>query len=245
LLQLPGVENAEVQFLLQLIKCMIVKLKRQIMKNIIWISAGIIIAMLFGCKDSYNEVSSEYDKSVDFTKYKTFSWLPDVADTINSPYNNDIIRNNIRNYFGLCMSDRGYSFDAENPDLLMQLIITNTKKDRPISDHSASYYYSPYYYGSYYYSPYPYGYYYNDHGLNGNDDYGRNSEYRRTYNQTYVNGSITLTFIDRKTNKVVWRGTAEGDIDNPSDINKDLHPAVHGIIDEYPVKSLVKRSHKI
>ncbi len=220
------------------------------MKKIIWISAGIFITMLFGCKDSYNKdsynkVSSEYDKSVDFTKYKTFSWLPDVADTINSPYNNDIIRNNIRNYFGLCMSDRGYSFDAENPDLLMQLVITNTKKDRTDSNRTNSYYYSPYYYGSGYYSPYHYNYYYNGHGLYGNGDYGRNAEYSRTYNQKYVNGSITLIFIDRKTNKEVWRGTAEGNIYDPSHINKDLHPAVHGIIDEYPVKSLVKRSHKI
>ena len=98
------------------------------MKKIIWITASIFIVMLVGCSTTYNAVSSDYDKSVDFTKYKTFSWLPDKADTINSPYNNAIIRNNIRNYFGLCMSDRGYSFDAENPDLLMQLVITNTKK---------------------------------------------------------------------------------------------------------------------
>jgi hypothetical protein len=220
------------------------------MKKIIWITAGVFIAMLFGCNDGhnnggYNKVSSEYDKSVDFTKYKTFSWLPDVADTINSPYNNDIIRSNIRNYFGLCMSDRGYSFDAENPDLLMQLTITNTKKVRSHSTYPTSYYYTPYYYGSYYYSPYHYGYYYNGTGLNGNDDYGRNSDYKRTYNPTYINGSITLTFIDRKANKQVWSGTAEGDIYDSSHISEDLHPAVHRIIAEYPVKSLVKRSDKM
>ena len=211
------------------------------MKKILWISAGILIVMAFGCKDTYNKVSSEYDKSLDFTKYKTFSWLPDKADTINSPYNNAIIRNNIRNYFGLCMSDRGYSFDAENPDLLMQLVITNTKKGGMDSTHPTSYYYNPYYYGSYYYSPYYYGYYYNGHGLYGDDYFGHYT----AYNQQYVDGSITLIFIDRKANKVVWSGTAEGDIYDPSHINKDLHPAVHSIIDEYPVKSLVKRSHKI
>ena len=201
--------------------------------------------MLFGCNDTYNKVSSEYDKSVDFTKYKTFSWLPDVADTTNSPYNNDIIRNNIRNYFGLCMSDRGYSFDAENPDLLMQLVITNTEKGRQYSSHPSAYYYQPYYHGSSYYTPYHHGYYYNGRGLGPNYNYGRHSDFRETYNQKYIDGSITLIFIDRKTDKVVWRGTAEGDIDDPSHINKDLHPAVHGIIEEYPVKSLVKRSHKI
>jgi hypothetical protein len=215
------------------------------MKKIIWITAVTFIGILFGCKDSYDKVSSEYDKSVDFTKYKTFSWLPDVADTLNSSYNNDLIRNNIRNYFGLCMSDRGYSFNTENPDLLMQLIITNTKKVRPNNNYPTSYYYNSYYYGSNYFSPYPYNYYYNDHGLHGDYYYSHNAEYRGRDNQTYVNGSITLIFTDRKTNKVVWRGTAEGDIYDPSHISKDLHPAVHAIIDEYPVKSLAKRSHKI
>jgi len=215
------------------------------MNKILLISAGIFVAMLFGCNDTYDKVSSEYDKSVDFTKYKTFSWLPDVTDTTNSPYNNDIIRNNIRNYFGLCMSDRGYSFDAENPDLLMQLVITNTEKARQYSSHPSAYYYQHYYYGSNYYTPYHYGYYYDGRGLGPNYNYGRYSDFRETYNQKYVDGSISLIFIDRKTDKVVWRGTAEGDIDDPSHINKDLHPAVHGIIEEYPVKSLVKRSHKI
>ncbi len=213
------------------------------MKKIIWISAGILLVMAFGCKHTaFNKVTSEYDKSVDFTKYKTFSWLPDKADTVNSPYNNEIIRNNIRNYFGLCMSDRGYSFEAENPDLLMKLVINNTKKDTVDNNHPTSYYYGPYYYGSYFYSPYHYRYTYNgQHGLYGDDYFG----HYPAHNQQYVNGSITLILIDRKANEVVWRGTAEGNIYDPSNISKDLHPAVHNIIDEYPVKSLVKRSRKM
>lgn len=209
------------------------------MKKIIWISASILIVMLVSCKDTYNKVSSTYDKTFDFTKYKTFAWLPDKADTTNSPYNNNIIRNNIRNYFGLCMSDRGYSFDAENPDVLMQLVITNTKKERPVSTHASSYYYNPYYYGSHYYSPYRYGYYYNNYGSYGHDYSGHSA----TQKQEYVNGSITLMFIDTKANKMIWSGTAEGDIYDSSNISKDLHPAVHNILDEYPVKPLVKRSH--
>lgn len=47
----------------------------------------------------------------------------------------------------------------------------------------------------------------------------------------YVNGSITLNFIDKKNSKLVWTGTAEGDIYDPSMVSPDLHPAVHGIID--------------
>ncbi|WP_394772576.1 DUF4136 domain-containing protein [Mucilaginibacter sp.] len=225
------------------------------MKKSIWISTGIIIIMLAGCSSIYNVVSSDYDRSADFTKYKTFAWLPDKADTANTSYNNEIIRNNIRNYFGQCVSDRGYSFDAENPDVLMQLVITNAKKERTVTTYPSStlsafpypYYYSPYYYGSHYYSPYRFGYYYNYYrSYNYYPPFGNAYPgHPATQKQEYVNGSITLIFIDRKTKKLVWRGTAEGDIYDPSNINQDLHPAIHRILGEYPVKPLIKRSHKI
>lgn len=214
------------------------------MKKILWISASILIVVLASCSTTYNAVSSDYDRSVDFTQYKTFAWLPDKADTSNTRYNNEIIRNNIRNYFGQCMSDRGYNLDLENPDLLMQVVITNAKKERVITSYPSSYYYSPYYYGSHYYSPYRFGYYYNYYP-SYSYGYSRFSGYSTTQKQEYVNGSITLNLIDRKANKLVWSGTAEGDIYDPSHISHDLHPAVHGILNEYPVKPRLNRSHKI
>ena len=212
------------------------------MKKNIWIMAIVCIVVLAGCSTTYNAVSTDYDRSADFNQYKTFAWLPDKADTINTPYNNQIIRNNIRNYYGQCMSDRGYSFNAENPDILMQLVITNAKKERILPSYSSTYYYRPYYYGSYYYQPYPFGYYYRYYP---SYSYSTFLGYPNTTRLEYVNGSITLNFIDRKSNKLVWTGTAEGDIYDANVIEKDLHPAVHRILDRYPVKPLVTRSHKI
>ena len=214
------------------------------MKKVLWITAGIFTVMLFGCSATYNAVSSDYDRSVDFSKYKTFAWLPDKADTANTRYNNEIIRNNIRNYFGQCMSDRGYIFDGESPDLLLQLVITNAKKERVISSYPSSWYYRPYYFGSHYYSPYSYGYYYRYYPSYGYG-YSGYPGYSTTQKQEYVNGSVTLNLIDRKANKLVWSGTAEGDIYDPSHISHDLHPAVHSLLNEYPVKPLLNRSHKI
>ena len=202
---------------------------------------------MISCSGAYNLVSSDLDNSVDFIKYKTFAWLPDRADTANTPYNNDIIRNNIRNYYGLCMSDRGYSLDLENPDLLVELVITNAKKERQVSSlqsaYPSSYYYRPYYYGSAYYSPYRSNYYYSGYGYQS-----FNYAYPRTITTTteeYVEGAITLNFIDVKSRQLVWTGTAKGDIYDAAYINSSLHPAVHAIVEEYPIKSLVKRTHKI
>ena len=212
------------------------------MKKILFLSTSVIIAMMMiGCGSTYNLVSSDYDKSVDFTKFKTFAWLPDKADTVNTPYDNQIIRNNIRNYLGQCMSDRGYSVDLENPALLLQLVITNAKKESVTTSYQSSNYYRPYYYGSSYYSPYQHNYYYR-----GYQSY--NYSYPSTITsqkQEYVEGAITLNFVDSKTKQLVWTGTAKGDIYDASYISSNLHPAVHTIIEEYPVKPLLNRSHKI
>ena len=54
---------------------------------------------IFGC-NVYTVTSSYYDRSIDFTKYSTFAWLPDSGITArqdsfrNTAYDNDIIRNN-------------------------------------------------------------------------------------------------------------------------------------------------------
>ncbi len=194
-----------------------------------------------GCS-TYTKVYSDYDHSTNFTTYKTFAWLPDKADTINTPYNNEIIRNNIKNYFGQCMSDRGYSFDAENPDVLMELVIINAKREKALPSYSSIYYYKPYYYGSYYYHPYPFAYYYRYYPSYA---YSSVIGYPNTQKVENIKGSITLNFIDRKSKKLIWTGTAEGDIYDPAVIEKDLHPAVHSILEKYPVRPLVVRSHKI
>lgn len=211
------------------------------MKKNIWITIIVAALVIAGCS-TYSKIYSDFDRSADFTKYKTFAWLPDKTDTTNSPYNNEIIRNNLRNYFGQCMSDRGYSFDFENPDVLMQLVITNSKKEKILPSYSSIYYYRPYYYGSYYYQPYAFGYYYRYYP---SYSYSTFIGYPTTYRIEYVNGAITLNFIDRKTNKMVWTGTAEGDIYDPAMISHDLHPAIHNILAQYPVKPIAGKSHRI
>lgn len=49
----------------------------------------------------YSVVSSDYDRSADFSSYKTFAWLPDKDNSSNA-LNNQIVRNNIKNYCHRC-----------------------------------------------------------------------------------------------------------------------------------------------
>jgi hypothetical protein len=192
-----------------------------------------------GC-DIYSNISTNSDINTDFSKYKTFAWLPDQTDTADQPFNNEIIRNNIRNYFGKSFAERGYKIDLDSPDVLLKVVITNKKKEKVItySDNPMPYYYCNYYYGSTYYNPYNFNYYYRN-----NLDFCYPPNYY-TEKEEYVEGSIKLNVIDRKQNKLVWTGIARGDIYDPAYINENIHPAVEAIMKQYPTKPIAKKSKR-
>lgn len=199
---------------------------------------GLIIILVYTGCDIYTDISASSDVNADFSKYHSFAWLPDQMDTTGLPYNNEIIRNNIRNYFGQSFAERGYKLNLDSPDVLLRVVITNKKKEKVIaySDNPMPYYYCNYYYGSTYYYPYDFNYYYRYY-----PGYCYPPNYY-TEKQEYIEGSIVLNVIDRKQNKLVWSGIAKGDIYDPSYINENIHPAVEAIMKKYPVKPIIKKN---
>lgn len=206
---------------------------------VLWLVAA--IWTFSGC-GVYTEITTTSDASADFSRYKTFAWLPDKYDTINSPYNNEIVRNNLKNYFGQSFAERGFIVNLDTPDVLLQIIVVNKSREKQIAippPYRMHYYYCPYYYCSRYYSPYPYDYYYHYY-----PSYCYSMGYCKETIQ-YVEGSIVLNVIDRKQNKLIWSGTAKGDIYDPSYIDEDIHPAVKRIMKEFPVQPIEKKKKKI
>lgn len=202
-----------------------------------------IALSFFSACSTYNNFYSDYDRSVDFTKYRTFAWLPDAneplapGDTgIDQRYDNDIIRNNTKNYINHCFSNRSFQVENKAPDLLLELVLLNEKKEHVLS--YPSYDYSSYYYNNSYYYPYYYPYY--DYFTYNSWDYYPSSSYTQTYKQEYVEGTIILNIYERERKKLVWTGVAEGNIYDPSYIQYDIHPAVHRIIEQFPIKSKVE-----
>ncbi|TAL57179.1 MAG: DUF4136 domain-containing protein [Bacteroidetes bacterium] len=199
------------------------------------------LCVLNGC-GIYTEISVTADENTNLSNFKTFAWLPDKMDSNNSPYNNEIIRNNLKNYFGQEMAERGYGVNLDTPDVLLQVTLVNKKQEKEVRYpvYPRPFYYCNYFYCSVYYSPYPYAYYYRHY-----DNYCYSMGYCKETVQ-YVEGSITLNVIDRKTNKLVWAGTAKGDIYDPAYINRSIHPAVEAIMKKFPVSPIgnKKKSNK-
>lgn len=200
----------------------------------------ILLMMLAGCS-VYSDVYSNSDRDADFRNYKTFAWLPD-KDTTNEAFNNQIIRNNTRNYFAHCLGELGMTVNTDTPDVLLELVVKSEKKE--MTQHTGrhpygggwSYYQNPFYY------PFPGPYYYRH-----NYGYGYSCSYTDR-NVEYAAGTITLNVIDRKQNKLVWTGAAKGDLYDPELLSENLHPAVYSILKKYPVQAAAtkesRRTHK-
>lgn len=212
------------------------------MKAIKNISAAIIIAMvaLTGC-ETYVDVYSDYDNSVNFTRYTTYAWLAD-RDSTHTIYNNQVVRNNARNFVNNELASRNFRIETSKPDVFLDLVVKNGHKETvtyyyqpavvypypyyPYYPYSPNPYYSPSYPSYSYYYSYPYSYGYSTASV---------AEYD-------VDGSITLNMIDRRDNKLVWTATAKGYLYDP-DYNEDnLSVAVEKIMDTYPVSPALNPS---
>lgn len=200
--------------------------------------------MAFSC-GTYQDIYSDVDRRIDFSSYRTFAWAPDSGMALpqkefeGTPYDNDIVRNNAKNYITHCLGHRGYLVDVDSPDLILQLVLLNEKREKIVTYSSRPY--PPYYFHSPYYFPYYYPYYryYTWYGW-GYYPPGWD-ERLTTYNRYFVRGTITVNVYDRQLQRLIWTGSAEGDIYDPSYIRYDVHPAIDRIMRRFPVKPLHRK----
>ena len=174
------------------------------------------LALLISCGPSL-KVSTDYDKSVDFTKYKTFSLYKSERDNAISELYHDRIINSIRNE----MIKKGLREDTSSSELLVNLV--TILKDRT----SVSTYNNYYTYGGFY-RPYYWG---------SGSAYGST-----TYDvYHYQDGSLIVDVIDASTNKLIWQGIGNKEIDSPSkDPGTSIPKAINSIMAGFPPRTSKK-----
>ena len=206
-----------------------------------FIVAGVLIGFM-GCGHTYRNIYTSYDTSVDFAQYHTFAWAPDSGEVKTKEsdymaYDNDIVRNNAKNYITQSLTTRGYLVNIDSPDLVLQLVLLNEKKEKVVTYRTHTY--MGYYYHNPYYFPYYYPYYrfYTWYGWSYPPFW---DDQTTTYTKSYIKGTITINMFDRREKKLVWTGSAEGDIYDPSYIHFNVHPAIDRIMNNFPVKPVKK-----
>ena len=188
------------------------------MKAIYTIGLFSLNAVLFASCAPQLKVTSDYDKQVNFTRYKTFKFYnlktTGSVSQLNADRIVEAIRANLRN--------KGMVETTDNPDLMVNAVTILKDKQSAIANTDF------YGYGGLYR---PYGYW----GVVGGTGYTTVN----TYN--YIDGSLVIDIVDARTNKLVWEGTGNKDIDHaPDDPDKAINDGVYRIMQSYPPPPLPK-----
>jgi|SRR5215204_6431592 len=184
------------------------------MKRLLIIGSFFTAALIFwGCGSSL-KVTSDYDKSANFQQYKTFS-LERVSDTVKQTIS-QLHRDRIYNAVKAQMVGKNFQESSSNPDLIV--LALGVLRDKQSVSSTTNYY--------------GYGGYYRPYGWGG----GMGGSGYTTYNvDNYKEGSIIIDVVDAKTQKLVWEGVGNKDIDSPSkDPDKAISDAIATIMAKFP-----------
>jgi hypothetical protein len=175
-------------------------MKEAFLATLLWIT-------LWGCTSM--NIGSESSTQID--GYRTYAWIRREKDFQHSDplIDNDTVEARVIRYVNHELTAKGYTIDATAPDLLIDYdIVTQTKQyqvQQPV--------YSPVYNVPYYYNN------------QGNTAFVAPSTYilsYKTVNVPYEDGTVTIYMLDRRTSKLIWRGWAEGSVDNVDSFEREL-----------------------
>lgn len=176
------------------------------------ILTALISGVIFFSCASPLKVTSDYDKAVNFPQYKTFT-LHQVDSTKQaiSQLNQDRIQNAVRSE----MIKKGFQ-ESQTGDLLVHTTVVLQDKKSVTSNTD--------FYG--------YGGMYRPWGWGG----GMGVSGYTTYNvQDYKDGSLIIDIADSKTQKLVWEGVGNKEIDKPlKDPDTEISQAVASILAKFP-----------
>jgi hypothetical protein len=175
---------------------------------------GIVVA---GCGSAI-KVSADYDKTIDFKKYKTFSVYNLRQTGSVNPANADRIINALKKQ----MTEKGFVEDLQDPDLHVNAISILERKQAVAVNAPPTNFYG---YGGVYR---PYGFFMLGNGFMGNDNISINQ-------YDFKQGTLMIDVVDAKVQKVVWQGVGNSEIDTkPVNANELINYAVGAIMVSFP-----------
>ena len=165
------------------------------------------------------QVTSDYDKSANFTNYKTYSLFKGEKMDAISELNSRRIVEAIKNE----MTKKGFTEAEANPDLLVNAVAI--LKDRTSVSANTNYYgyggvYRPYYWGA-------------GGGVSSTTSYD-------TYH--YKEGSLIIDVVEASSQKLLWQGVGNKEIDaKVKDPDTKIREAVTSIMKSFPPGAAKKK----
>lgn len=162
---------------------------------------------------------------VDFDTFSSYAFLPNQDTIKTSSYNNSLVNKMVIGHINEHMQQLNYRLDREQPDLLVYYHLmmdeASAVNSNPVYTNYS--YYKPGYYVGPYYRDFAYNNYYTIPRLSG----------EHIKQVPYKEGTLVIDLIERRTNKIIWRGTAN-DVISPADLNSEIKSYVNAIFEAFP-----------
>ncbi len=182
----------------------------------------LIVFILSAC--SSLDVTNNYDKSVDFKNFSTYSLFP--WDTHNDKAINDYDKYTIISSIKDEMESRGYAYVENNGDLIVSLfvVLQNKTSYQAYTTHYGGY--AGYGGGwGYYGSPWAYG-------------YGWGPGYSSTTVQStnYKQGTLIIDIFQLDNKKLIWQGIGSGEvIEDLEERDRKLPKRISQVFRKFPI----------
>ena len=157
---------------------------------------------------------------VNFDSYKTFGWATVNGEKREDSADNDIVDNNIKNAITAQLENKGWTETTQNPDVIMDYCVMVEKRVNQVSEPAYSYPYTHYYYngwrrrGGYMYYP--------------SDLIGYHTD-----NVPFKEGTLTVNMVEAKSNKLIWQGSAVGDVSSKTVTTQEMQTDVTSIFKKF------------
>ncbi len=193
-----------------------------------YIIAAFLALTFFGC--SSIKVTSDYDTTVDFTKFKTFEYYGWAEES--NKILNQLEQERIEDAFGKELNKRGLSYvkKGEGGDLIITLYVVTEQKTSTTA-HTTGAGMGGYGYGGYYgYGP--------AYGWGGAGMHSSTTTYSE---QDYTVGTLIIDVYDANDKKLIWESIGKGTVaeaKTPEAKEKNIAIAVQKIMATYPIEAV-------
>ncbi len=198
------------------------------MGNKIFKAFGIMGLVLFFSACSGIKVTTDFDKNVDFTKYKTFEyygWEKDSDEILNR-----FDKERIENAFGKEFRKRGLKYVENGGDLIVTLYIVTKQKQQTSATTTGM--------GGMGGMGYGYGGYY---GYGPSYGWGGGYSHTTVNTYDYMVGTLIIDVYDATDKKLVWESIGEGTVEeDPKRRDESTVITVEKIMKPYPIKPTKK-----
>ena len=178
----------------------------------------ITFALMTACASS-TTIHSDYDRSVDFSQYKTYGYYSPMG--IENPNYSSLLGQMFRDAIDVQMKQRGY-VKSSNPDVLFNVSARMEDKTRVTTTSD------PMMYGGGYYG-YRGGMY---------DPWGGYGYGTSTHVSQYTQGTVNIDMVDPRMKRMLWEGVAIGRVQEKNkNLREDVMTGVAEMFEGYPFRA--------